>query len=1053
MRNRLYQFNDEMSLKIPLDIHVGINTGLVIAGDIGSEGKMDYSVMGDTVNLAARLEEVAERGKIYVGPMTHRQTKSGFEYEQLEPISLKGKEEPIIVFELLSRMEKVYRARLGTERMIYSEMVGRDKELGKLELHVHKAINGEGSIVSVIGEAGIGKSRLIAELRNKKVIKRITFLEGRAVSTGKNLSFHPIIDILKHWAGIKEDDTPLQSLEKLESATAKADPDGLDEIIPFIATLMGIRLTGAYAERTKSIEGEALEKLILKNTRDLIAKVASGVPVVLVLEDLHWADQSSIELLESFYRLANSHSILFVNIFRPGYEETGERLLRTINERHQEIHSTIRLNPLDSSQCEILINNLLKTSWLPPHIKEHITAKAEGNPFFIEEVGRSFIDEGVVVLKDGQFEVTEKVEKVVIPETIQDVLMARIDRLDEESKSLVKVASVIGRTFFYKILAEVAKTIDSIDNKLDYLKEIQLIRERERMKELEYLFKHALVQEATYTSILLQKRKELHIQIASSIEAIFSERLHEFYGLLALHYSQGENLDKAEEYLIKAGEEALKSAASSEALNYYQEALRLYFSKHGERGDPATIATLRRNIAIAHFNKGHMFDAVANIDLVLEYWGERRKKNQVSKIFSLLGNLFVVLSRLYIPSLWGSRTPRTRDIERLVLTYYRGRALAYIDTNRFFIDTIVLLRLCNRFDITKIDDGAIIYYACSALFSFSGLSFAISKKIQDYGQKFLNKEDKKAAFAFRFYELIHDVLCGNWKEVRDYDEEGIDYSASIGELFSAITYSLWYSYIHTCQGHFEDAKKSVNKMRVIADNFDSDDARVSEYIGRIFLLSHQRFLSDALDVAEEAVKFYDKTNQNLPAIKVMGIKAYVQLIMNDYENAELTVEAANRRIEEEKSIVPYYITDISMSQFILNIHKLDKAIKSNERADFVHIKKTTFKSGKKIVRIANKNPVYKAEAYQYMGTYYWLIGNERKARFWWGKSIKVGEEMMTSPMLARSYMEIGRRILESKSPRRELLGIGAEEYLEMARSLFESMNLEWDLKELSNFLV
>ena len=173
MRNRIYQFNKDKKLRTPLDIHIGINTGMVIAGAIGSSGKKEYSVMGDTVNMASRLEDVSGKGQIYIGPLTHRYTKNDFEYKELEPIALKGKEESVTIFELLSRKEKVHRARLGAERMIYSEMVGRDKEFSRLELHVRKAINGEGSIVNVIGEAGIGKSRLIAELKNKEVMKKV----------------------------------------------------------------------------------------------------------------------------------------------------------------------------------------------------------------------------------------------------------------------------------------------------------------------------------------------------------------------------------------------------------------------------------------------------------------------------------------------------------------------------------------------------------------------------------------------------------------------------------------------------------------------------------------------------------------------------------------------------------------------------------------------------------------------------------------------------------------------------------------------------------------
>lgn len=345
-------------------------------------------------------------------------------------------------------------------------------------------------------------------------------------------------------------------------------------MFPFIGTLMGMRLTGKHADRVKGIEGENLENLILKNVRELLIKLAELTPLVIVIEDMHWADMSSIELLESLYRLAEREPILFINVFRTGYLETGDRIIETIKERYHERYTQISLQPLDESLSGTLLTNLLNIKGFSQAIKEQILKRSGGNPFFIEEIVRSMIDEGAVVMKRRGFEATPKIDNVVIPETINDVLMARIDRLEEKTRELIKVASVIGRNFFHRILTEVAQTIDDIDERLGYLKEIQLIREREHMEELEYLFKHALAQEAAYESILLQRRKELHLKIAGSIENVFTERLHEFYGMLSYHYNSGEDFDKAEEYLIKAGEEALKSSASSEALHYFREALR-----------------------------------------------------------------------------------------------------------------------------------------------------------------------------------------------------------------------------------------------------------------------------------------------------------------------------------------------------------------------------------------------------------------------------------------------------------------------------------------------
>jgi len=420
------------------------------------------------------------------------------------------------------------------------------------------------------------------------------------------------------------------------------------------------------------------------------------------------------------------------NVFRPGYKETGDRIVKSIKEKHYGYYVEILLRPLDERMSETLINNMLSIKGFNHTVINKIIERAGGNPFFIEEVVRSLIDEGAIIAKDGVFEATEKIHTMVIPDTINDVLMARIDRLEEETRNLVKVASVIGRNFFYRILAEVAKTVEDIDNRLSYLKEIQLIRERRRMEELEYLFKHALAQEAAYESILLQKRKELHLKVADCIEKVFEERLHEFYGMLAFHYSSGENLEKAEEYMIKAGEVALKSSASSEALHYYQEALKLFKKKYGNDADPRKVAMLEKNIAIALYNKGNYIESIKYFDRTLLYLGEKVSRNWFSTIVKFLFCFFSLIISLYIPRLKWKKIPAQKDIEIIDLFTKKTTALSQTDPNRMFIESIYLARNLSNFDLKTIKGGVGIFAGLAAIFSYSGISLRLSKKILEF---------------------------------------------------------------------------------------------------------------------------------------------------------------------------------------------------------------------------------------------------------------------------------------------------------------------------------
>ncbi|MFC2125996.1 adenylate/guanylate cyclase domain-containing protein, partial [Bacteroidota bacterium] len=813
IRNMVKGFNQSRKLEMDLGVHVGINTGVVITGAVGTGKKQDYAAIGDAVNVASRFKDVSKSGQIFIGEDTYDQTKDHFIFKKLGPIHMKGKEDPVPVFELLSTHEKIHRPELGAERMIASEMIGRDKELNKLSLHLLKLLDGEGSIISVIGEAGIGKSRLIAELRRKEEMNQVICLEGRALSIGTNLSFHPLIDILKNWSGIKEDDTDRDTFQKLEKAIKLIDDNATPEIFPFIATLMGLNLSGKYADRIAGIEGEALEKLILKNLYELIEKGTKIKPVVLIFEDLHWADLTSIEFFGSLYRIASSNSILFINVLRPGYQETGEQILKTINDRYPELHTEIRIESLGQNESDLLIDNLLKIKGFPADIKSIIVQRTAGNPFFIEEVARSFIDEGVIEVGNEKFEVTDKIHSITIPETISEVLLSRIDRLDEQTKSLLKTASVIGRSFFYRILAKVTEKTQQMDEKLAYLEEIQLIREQKRKTELEYLFKHALAQEATYESILLKKRKELHLKTAEAIELVFIEKLPEFYGMLAMHYSRGENLDKAEEYLLKAGEEALRTSASREAINYYREGLNLYRSRFAESADPGKIVMMEKNIGMALHNKGQLVEAIQYLDKALAYYGVKSPKNVIAKVVTMSGGLIHLLIAIYLPFLKRKRTPTRKEIEIAKLHFTRNTDIAIIDTIRYFIEGFTIYKDLSRYDLTKTKYVAMMFSSASGTFAFIGtsLTFALSRKILRFCEKGIDQNDAQETILFGFVNRFTDWNEGSWNK-HAYDENLVEAALRVGQVSQ---YTSWYTNINFLisleQGNVKSAQEKIAK--------------------------------------------------------------------------------------------------------------------------------------------------------------------------------------------------------------------------------------------------
>jgi class 3 adenylate cyclase len=438
-----------------LQMRIGLNTGLVVVGNIGSDLHMEYLAIGDTVNLASRMQSAAEPNTILVSENTYKLAASLFDFQDRGEIEVKGKAEPIHVYRVLGERKGAVRTR-GIAGLS-SPMVGREREFSTL-MHITDDVRqGRGCIVSIIGEAGLGKSRLVAEWRKAAAAgdPPLRWVEGRCLSYGATMAHHLSTDVLRALLGVPAGAPAEEVHVALRQHMEMLFGDEIKEVYPFLGHLLGLKLEEDMATRVKYLDGPALQARYIVACRRYLEALARRQPTVLVCEDIHWADPSSVELGIRILPMAADVPIVFVFVARPDKDVPGWKLITQAREVAGVGAIEIYLAPLSEADSKQLVSNLLEIEALPEHVRHLILSKAEGNPFFVEEVIRMLIDRGNIALVDSRWTVVREVHKIDIPDTLQGVLSARIDRLPEEAKRVLQIASVIGRKFPIRILASV----------------------------------------------------------------------------------------------------------------------------------------------------------------------------------------------------------------------------------------------------------------------------------------------------------------------------------------------------------------------------------------------------------------------------------------------------------------------------------------------------------------------------------------------------------------------------------------------------------------------
>ncbi|KAA0996100.1 AAA family ATPase [Paraburkholderia panacisoli] len=564
MQDGMRRHSDRTRLEqgIAPQVRVGIHTGEVVVRSIRKDDlRTDYDPVGYTIHIASRMQTIAAPSSILVSERTHKVAEGYFEFRAMGDAQVKGIPEPLAVYEVLGLGALRTRLQVAQRRGL-ARFVGRQAELEQLHRALEQATAGRGQMVAVVGEAGVGKSRLLLEFKERSR-RGCLVLETFSVSHGKAFAYLPLIELLRNYFQITAQDDEQRCRQKVTDQVLALER-GLEGLLPYLLYLLGISESGSsLADMDPQIRrGRTFEAI----TR-LLVRESLNQPIELLFEDLQWLDAETEAFLVFFIeRLASARILVLVN-YRPEYQHGWG---------HKSYYTQLRVDPLGQVEAQGLLSALLgHDSGLTP-LKQLILEKTEGNPFFIEEVVKTLAEEKVLLGEPGNYRIEKTPTALHVPSTVQCVLAARMDRLPTAEKALLQTLAVVGKEFPWSLIqAVVQQPEDELRRLLSHLQAAEFVYERPTFPEVEYTFKHALTQEVAGSSLLAEQRSVLHERTAQSIEALYPTRLKDYWSELAHHYSASGNIPKAVQYLHSTGQQAIQRSANPEAIRHLGAALVL----------------------------------------------------------------------------------------------------------------------------------------------------------------------------------------------------------------------------------------------------------------------------------------------------------------------------------------------------------------------------------------------------------------------------------------------------------------------------------------------
>jgi len=622
MQETVRRYSDELrrAQGVEVQIRVGVNSGEVVVRSIGSDLRMDYTAVGQTTHLAARMEQLAAPGSIRLTAGTLHLAEGFIQVTPLGPVPIKGLGEPIEVFELVGAGAARTRLEAAARRGL-TRFVGRDAELEQLRDALDRASLGHGQVVAVVGEPGVGKSRLFWELTHSHRMHGWLIVQSTSVSYGKATAYLPVIELLRGYFEIESRDDPRKIRERVTGKVLTLAP-ALAPVVPALLALLDVPVDEASWQ---SLDPLQRRQQTLDAVKRLLLRESEAEPLVVIFEDLHWIDGETQTLLDSLVESLPAARLLLLVNYRPEYRHTWGG---------KTYYHQLRIDPLPPGSADELLDALLGTDAALGPLKQLLVERTEANPLFLEESVRTLVETGALAGERGVYRLTRPVEQLTIPATVQAILAARIDRLAPEAKRLLQAAAVIGKDVALPLLLAIADAPEyEVRAELAHLQAAEFLYETRLFPDLEYTFKHALTHEVAYQGLLHERQRALHARITEAIERLSPERVAEQAERLAHHALRGELWEKAVAYLRQAGLRAMARAANREAIAHLEQALATLRRLPETRETIELTIDLRidiRNALLPLGDRARMADHLREAELLARTLGDQHRLARIA---------------------------------------------------------------------------------------------------------------------------------------------------------------------------------------------------------------------------------------------------------------------------------------------------------------------------------------------------------------------------------------------------------------------------------------